>query len=341
MPSTSSLRPAHQPADSQNFTAADGQAHALDLVVGPDDVFCLKDDLADVRLQLWIHIRDLPSHHHFNELAFVQLRCGACPDVLSIPVDADPVADGKDLRHTMGDVDDGNALLLQAADMSKQQLHFPVGDGGSGLIHDDNLGVDGDRLDDLDELALGNCQVPQRLLGRDVQSALLNQLLSLFNLGLFVHQTVLAQFPSYEDVFVYGHIQDGIELLVDHGHAHVHGFLGVGNHIGLAIKQDLTTGIPGVNPHQDFHQGRFTGSVFSHQRMDLSRPYLQLDMVQRLDAWEGFADILHFQDILHAVLPPHIYLFVIILSNTRHFWNACFSHDRGGFLAFFQKRHFV
>ena len=125
---------AHQPADSQNFTAADGQAHALDLVVGPDDVFCLKDDLADVRLQLWIHIRDLPSHHHFNELAFVQLRCGACPDVLSIPVDADPVADGKDLRHAMGDVDDGNALLLQAADMSKQQLHFPVGAVGSSMM---------------------------------------------------------------------------------------------------------------------------------------------------------------------------------------------------------------
>ena len=188
--------------------------------------------------------------------------------------------------------------------MSKQQLHFPVGDGGSGLVHDDDLGVDGNGLDDLDKLALGNRQVPQRLFGRDVQSALLDQLLGLFDLGLFVHQAVLAQLPSHEDIFVHGHIQNGIELLVDHGHTHVHGFLGTGNHIRFAVEQDFAAGILGVNPHQDLHQGRFTGPVFSHQRMDLPRPHLQLDMVQRLHAREGFTDILHFQDILHAVFPP-------------------------------------
>ena len=40
--------------------------------------------------------------------------------------------------------------------MLEQQLDLAVGDGGCRLVHDDDLCVNGNCLDDLDQLALGN-----------------------------------------------------------------------------------------------------------------------------------------------------------------------------------------
>ena len=40
--------------------------------------------------------------------------------------------------------------------MLEQQFDLAVGDGGCRLVHDDDLGVNGNCLDDLDQLALGN-----------------------------------------------------------------------------------------------------------------------------------------------------------------------------------------
>ena len=331
---------AHQAADAQNLAPAHGKAHALDLVVRPDDVPGLEDHLALFRFQLGIHVGDLPAHHHLDELVLIQLRRGARADVLAVPVNAHPIADGENLRHAVGDVDDGHALFLQAADMLKQQLHLPLGDGGGGLVHDDDLGVDGDGLDDLDQLALGHGQVAQRLLGRDVESALLNELLGFLHFGLFIHQAVFPQLPAHENIFIHGHVQDRVELLVDHGHARIHSLLGIGGRVGLAVKQDLAAGVLGVNPHQDLHQGRLACAVLAHQCMDLSRPHLQLNMIQRLDARKGFTDIFHFQYIFHAVLLPSHIPFVITLSNAVSLRNVRFSHDGGGFLGISQKYQF-
>ena len=148
-------------------------------------------------------------------------------------------------------------------------------------------------------------EVPQRLPGRDVEPALLNELLGLLDFRLLVHQAVFPQLPAHEDILVDGHVQDGVQLLVDHGDPRVHGLLGVCRMIGLPVKEDLAAGVLGVNAHQDLHQGGFSGAVFSHQRMDLSRLYLQLHMIKCRYAWKGFADISHFQHIFHAFLTPH------------------------------------
>ena len=39
--------------------------------------------------------------------------------------------------------------------------------------------------------------------------------------------------------------------------------------------------------------------------MDASRPYFQADIVESLNAWKNFCDIVHFQYIFsHALTPP-------------------------------------
>ena len=294
---------ADQTANAQNLAFADLQADALDLVVCANDVLCLESDFADRCFQLGIYVGDFTANHHLDQLVFGQILGFASADVLTVAVNTDPVADREDLCHTMGNVDDRNALFLQAANVLEQQLHFALGDGGGGLVHDDDLGVDRDGLDDLDQLALCNGQVAQGLLGRHVQAALFNQALCLFDLGLLVDQTIFPQFAADKNVFIHGHIQDGIQLLVDHCHTHVHCLFGIGYNVGFSVKEDLTAGIFGIDTHQNLHQGGFTGAVFSHESMDFTRFDLQLYMIKRNNTRESFADIFHFKHIFHAGSP--------------------------------------
>ena len=90
---------------------------------------------------------------------------------------------------------------------------------------------------------------------------------------------------------------------MDHGNTMVHGFLRVRNVIRLTVEDDLAALVLGVNAHQNFHQGGFTGTVLAHQRVNLARLHLKLHMIKRLYARERLADIFHFQYILHAALP--------------------------------------
>ena len=147
---------AYQTADAEDLAAADGKADALYLVVRADDVLRLKNDIADFGLQLGEYIGNLAADHHFDELSLVEVLGVARTDVLTVAVNADTVADGEDLVHTVRNIDNGNALSGQAADMLEQQLDLAVGDGGCRLVHDDDLCVNGNCLDDFDQLALGN-----------------------------------------------------------------------------------------------------------------------------------------------------------------------------------------
>ena len=56
---------AYQTADAEDLAAADGKADALYLVVGANDVLCLKDHIADLRIQLGEYISNLAADHHF------------------------------------------------------------------------------------------------------------------------------------------------------------------------------------------------------------------------------------------------------------------------------------
>ena len=94
--------------------------------------------------------------------------------------------------------------------MLKQQFHLALGNGSSGLIHNDDLCVNRDGLDDLDKLALRHREISQRLLGRYVQAALLNQLLRFFDFRLFVHQAIFANLASHKNVLINSHVQDRV-----------------------------------------------------------------------------------------------------------------------------------
>ena len=71
---------------------------------------------------------------------------------------------------------------------------------------------------------------------------------------------------------------------------------GVFDHSRLSVDIDLPF-IHLVNAEHAFHQGGFTGTVFTHQRVDFSRPELQLDMVQGFDTRKRLGYITHLKEI--------------------------------------------
>ncbi len=65
---------------------------------------------------------------------------------------------------------------------------------------------------------------------------------------------------------------------MDDTNAPVHSLAGIGKAYRLPLKNDFTR-IGLVNSGEDFHQRRFAGAVFPHQRMDFAAPDRDADVV--------------------------------------------------------------
>ena len=71
---------------------------------------------------------------------------------VSVAQDGDPIRDPVHLVHPVRDVDDRDAPRLQPVDQLEQCLGLVPGEAGRRLVHDQHLGVLGQRLRDLGEL---------------------------------------------------------------------------------------------------------------------------------------------------------------------------------------------
>ena len=72
-----------------------------------------KDHIARCDVTLRITLTDLAADHHLHDLSHVRLRDIPDAYILAVAKDRDPVTELEDLFHSVGDVDDGNALRLQ------------------------------------------------------------------------------------------------------------------------------------------------------------------------------------------------------------------------------------
>ena len=63
-----------------------------------------------------------------------------------------------------------------------------------------------------------------------------------------------------------------------------------------------------LHADQAFHKSRFSGAVLSHQCVDSSGTYLELDTVKSFYTWKVLTYPVHFQNIFISqfVLPPRL-----------------------------------
>ena len=77
------------------------------------------------------------------------------PGRLAVFEDGDPVGEAEDFVHPVGDVEDGGAPRLELADRLEEHLRLLVGEGGGGLVEDEQPALGHHGADDLQQGALG------------------------------------------------------------------------------------------------------------------------------------------------------------------------------------------
>ena len=235
------------------------------------------------------------ADHVLNDLFGVDVVVLQCHLVAAVPQYGQPVGQAVDLLQAVADVDDGNAPLPQLLNDAEQCFGFLAGQRGGGLVHDEQLGVAAQTLENLHQLAHADAQFGYRGGGFQGEVVPLDQ----FG-GHLVHLLVVdhaepAGLPAQKDVL--GHRQGGNhrELLVDAGHAQ-----------GLAVAQAVDlhrfalpldgAAVLGVGTGQNLDQGAFAGAVFPHQGVDFAFAHRKVYAFQHLYARKTLADILGFQN---------------------------------------------
>jgi hypothetical protein len=109
-----------------------------------------------------------------------------------------------------------------------------------------------------------------------------------------------ARIAAETEVFRYGEVGAEGELLVDHGDPGREGFGGGAENVGDAVDDDVAR-IGTMNTGEDLAQGRFAGSVFTHEAVAFAAGQTERDVGERGDAAEGLGDGAELDEVGHGV----------------------------------------
>ncbi len=117
-----------------------------------------------------VHVGDLAAHHHADH--FLARGLGGVDRADHVPVaqHRDLVGHMEDLVQLVRDKDDGNAAGGQVVDDRVEAIDLLLRQGRRGLVHDDDLGVKGERLADLHHLLHAHAQLAGQGLGVEVDA---------------------------------------------------------------------------------------------------------------------------------------------------------------------------
>jgi hypothetical protein len=105
-------------------------------------------------------------------------------------------------------------------------------------------------------------------------------------------KTTMRDLTSEEDVFGDAQIRKVLRLLVYEHDTVLKSSVGITKRDLLVVQID-TTAVRLNESSQDSHQGALTGTVLTHQRVNLSRLGDEIDTVQNVGVAERFADRLN------------------------------------------------
>jgi hypothetical protein len=184
------------------------------------------------------------------------------------------------------DVNDADALGLEAADVVKEGLQVVLGEGRRGLVHDEDARADGEGLGDLDDLLMRDREV------RDVGRRIDGDAHTAEDVGCHRAQARpvdeaagAAWLAPEEDVLCDSEMRDEVELLVDGGDARVQGVSRRARVIGLA-EAAHRTGVGTVGAGENLHQRGLARAVLTDERVDFPGAKSEVDVRQSLDAGE-------------------------------------------------------
>ena len=263
---------ADEAADAEDLAAAQFETHVAEgSGFCGGEVFDSEDGLVarDV-LPRREPMGEVAADHVLDDPLVVELLGGEGADHAAVAHDGDLVGNREDLFHLMGDVDDRRSLAAEATDDFEKVGDLVLGEGRGRLVHDDHLGVIGNRLGHLYGLDLGHGELADPDLRIDVDLEVLEERDRVGEHLLMVDQlegTDPVEGEAAEPKVLHdAPIGNGQEFLVDHGYPGVQGLAGVLEGDALSVQKDLAA-VGLVDAEQAFHQGRFAGAVLAHQGM--------------------------------------------------------------------------
>ncbi len=236
-----------------------------------------------------LHLGEGAAHHVGDELEAGQLGGGVFADEFAVAQDGDAVGEGVNLVEKMGDEDDGEALVAQAAHDGEELLDLALVEGGGGLVEDEHARVDVGGAGDGDELLDGDGAVGERAIDVEVEAEAGEG-------GAGAHAGVVpadeaqaGALAAEADVFRDGEVGDEVDLLVNGADAGGLGLARGARVDGFAVNEGLA-GVARVDAGEGFDERAFARSVLAHERVDLAGARAEVHAVERDDARETFGE---------------------------------------------------
>ena len=161
---------------ADDFTRPDGKSDAVDTAtIGQsvdDEAFRADRHVARRKLRI-----ERTTDHLLDEIGTRRFRYGTGVDLAAVPQDEDAVGNGKDLLKSVAHVNHGELAVRQFPDDGQEPCDLRRSQRRGGLVHDDDPGIERQRLGNLHDLSLGDRQLAAGDVGINLDSEARDQLL--------------------------------------------------------------------------------------------------------------------------------------------------------------------
>ena len=200
----------------------------------------------------------------------------------------DVVAQGEQLAEAVRDEDDRDPVGGQGAGHAEQRLDLARLQRRGGLVHDDHLGVHGDRPGQGDHLLGADAEAAQRApdVGVEAEAAQDGAGVAVQPGGVD-HPEPAAGLAAEQEVARDAHHRDEVDLLVDGGDP---GPLRLqrGGEAGRCSVVAQFAAVGPVDAGEDLDEGGLAGAVLAHEGVHLAGPEGEMHVVERHHAGKRF-----------------------------------------------------
>ncbi len=291
------MRPAPtSPAKPRDLAAPRLEAHA-DRRPRDNHVLDAQEDLAlgALRTSREVLPAELAAHHHRDDLVVRRLGTHDVAHVAPVAHHGDAIGELEHLFHPVRDVDDADSVGPKLANDAEKMLRFAGRQGRRRLVHDDDAGVQGERLRDLHHLHLARRQTRHGRRGRAVEAHALEQATGLgAERGARHGREEARSLAAEEDVGRDVEIRRQHQLLMNQRDTETLGLPHAVEHDGLAVEGDRPF-VRQLRAAEDLHQRALAGAVLAHQRQHLSRREGELHPPERDHTGKALGDRAHFE----------------------------------------------
>ena len=194
---------AHQARHHEYLSAPHYEIHRISGMLGNDEVLAFENGNVGGFMVLVVEFFHVPADHQLNHAHRADLRFREKTRITPVAEGYDAIREIHHLAHTVGDIDDADAVVPEILYHLEQLLGFPDAERTRRLVHDQYLRVDRQGLGDLDHLLISEGQIADYFGRRAIELYFVQQNLGVGVYFFPVHQfqeVPIPRFPSQENV---------------------------------------------------------------------------------------------------------------------------------------------